>query len=315
MIQINKFEVVMEKFQLKSLIREDFDGDGNRIYLQFSFDDAEILIPKDNTKANRYSGKRKDKSEAGTKDVSLCKELNGSLEKKSDWFICKIIFMVRNCEVAILRRIKDELCYPCGVEIKIVAVYRNDIQEASVNNSETSERVVPCSSKVSKFLSDFKLQTKSAALKLVKKSLSLAHFLHPGCFYVLTETVPDEKHSRLFQNGDLQVLISVSSDMLLERICWSESRGLESWKETGHNADIIKALDELKNDFLKNDKLQSVDTALSDSTCKKSGNEKSLQQRCEWLVSSVVLILNNRSCSVIVRVRVVLKRTVVGDSD
>lgn len=279
MIQINKFEVVVEKFHSRGLVQEDLDRDRNRLYVQFSFDDTEILIPKHESKVEKYCTKRTNRFEAGTTDANLERELNGNLESKSDCFVCKVIFMVRNCEVPMLRRLREEVCYPCGVEIKVVAVYKSITQDVSVTNDETSEEVLPCGSNLPKLLSDFKLQEKNAALKLEKKSLYLAHVLHPGCFYVMTEIVPDEKQSRLIQNGDLQVLISVSSDVLLERICWCERCDSNSPKETESSCDIIKALTDLKEDFLKNDTLLSVDSVLGEGTLTGvTGNETSLKQ-------------------------------------
>lgn len=50
---------------------------------------------------NRYYGKRINIFEVGIKDVSLEREFNRNFESKSDCFICKVIFMVRNCEVVV----------------------------------------------------------------------------------------------------------------------------------------------------------------------------------------------------------------------
>lgn len=281
MIQINKFEVVMEKFQSRNLVHEDFAGNENRIYLQFSFDNAEILISKDTYRKPscegqmNCSGTGKEKSKICIKD----EDANASLDKASNGFMCKIIFIVRNCEVATLRRVKEELCYPCGVEIKVVAVYRNEIQKAAENKGLTSERMGPCSLNNSNFLSGFKLQRKTVALKLVKRSLCWSQFLHPGCFYVITETVANEKSSRILQDGNIQSLINVSSDMLLERICWCQSCGLASLTDVVNNTEIVQAFDEVKDDFLKNDSLDTVDTVLSNASCEKDECDKSLKPR------------------------------------
>lgn len=292
-IQINMFEVVMEKFHSRGLVQEDLGEDRNRLYVQFSFDDTETLIPKDKGKANKYYGKRTNTFEAGTKDASLERELNRNLESKSDCFICKVIFMVRNCEVAVLRRLREEVCYPCGVEIKVVAVCKRRTQDMS-----ETEKAVPCCSNFTQFLSDFKLQKKNAALKLERKSLYLAHVLHPGCFYVLTETILDEKQSHLIQNGDVEVLISVSSDMLLERICWCESCDFNSPKKTESSCDIIKALNGLKEDFLKKDTLLSVDSVLGEGTFTGvNGNEKSLKQRYKNELCSLATVLRLSTCT------------------
>lgn len=272
----------MEKFHSRGLVQEDLGEDRNRLYVQFSFDDTETLIPKDKGKANRYYGKRTNTFEAGTKDASLEREL-----------ICKVIFMVRNCEVAVLRRLREEVCYPCGVEIKVVSVCKRRTQDMS-----ETEKAVPCCSNFTQFLSDFKLQKKKAALKLERKSLYLAHVLHPGCFYVLTETVLDEKQSHLIQNGDVEVLISVSSDMLLERICWCESCDFNSPKKTESSCDIIKALNGLKEDFLKNDTLLSVDSVLGEGTFTGvNGNEKSLKQRYKNELCSLATVLRLSTCT------------------
>ena len=48
----------MEKFHSRGLVQEDLGEDRNRLYVQFSFDDTETLIPKDKGEANRYYGKR-----------------------------------------------------------------------------------------------------------------------------------------------------------------------------------------------------------------------------------------------------------------
>ncbi|KAJ7385466.1 CST complex subunit ctc1 [Desmophyllum pertusum] len=107
MVQINTFEVVMEKFQSKNLVHEDFAGDTNRIYLQFSFDNAEILIPAKDTcriedceRQKNCSGKRKENSESSAKFERLDKDLNASLDKKSNGFMCKIFSW---CETARLQ--------------------------------------------------------------------------------------------------------------------------------------------------------------------------------------------------------------------
>lgn len=259
MIQINKFEVVMEKFQSKNLTHEDFAGD--RIYLQFSFDNAEIIISKDTCRKRDCEGQTRC---SGTgKESKICakdEDANTSLDKGSKGFMCKIIFIVRNCEVATLRRVKEELCYPCGVEIKVVAVYRSEFQKAADTG--------------------FKLQRKTAALKLVKKSLCWFQFLHPGCFYIITETAPNEKCSRIIQDGNLHSLINVSSDMLLERICWCQSCRLALFTDAENKREIVEALDELKDDFLKNDSLDTVDSVLSNASCeKKDQHDKSLKPR------------------------------------
>lgn len=294
MVQINKFEVVMETFHSRNLLHDDFSADGNRLYLQFSFANAEIVISKDTCRKpdckrqTRCSGKGKEKSTTCAMVKSLNDEPNASLDKRSNGFMCKIIFIVRICEVAALRRVKEELCYPCGVEIKVVAVYSNEIKKAAENKSFTAERIDSSCLNISDFLSELKVQRKTVALKLVKRNLCWSQFLHAGCFYVITETVPNEKSSRILQNGNLQALINVSSDMLLERICWCERCGLALSKDAENSTEIVKALDELKDDFLKTDRLHTVDTVLSDASCKEDECDNSLKPRYECIV-----VLNN----------------------
>ncbi|XP_078362482.1 CST complex subunit CTC1-like isoform X2 [Oculina patagonica] len=296
MIQINKFEVVMENFQSRNLVHEDFAENKNRIYLQFSFDNAEILISKDTCRKPDCDGQMKCSATGEEKSKNHAKDegANASLDKASNGFMCKIIFIVRNCEVATLRRVKEELCYPCGVEIKVVAVYRNETQKAAENKGLTSERTCSCSLNNSTFLSGFKLQRKTVALKLVKRSLCWSQFLHPGCFYVITETVANENCSRVLQDGNIQSLINVSSDMLLERICWCQNCGLASLKDAENNTEIVQAFDGLKDDFLKNDSLDTVDTVLSNASCKKDGGDKSLKTSSSSLQVSFRGLIVNR---------------------
>lgn len=284
LLQINKFEVVMETFHPRNLLHEDFSADRNRLYLQFSFDNAEILISKDTfrkpdfKRQTRSSGNGKEKSKTCAFVKGLNEEANASLDKRKFGFMCKIIFAVRICEVAALRRVQEELCYPCGVEIKVVAVYRNEIQNATGNKSFSSYL------NVSDFLSEFKLQRKTAALKLVKKNLCWSQFLHAGCFYVITETVPNEKSSRILQNGNLQTLINVTCDMLLDRICWCERCSIAPSEGAEYSMEIFKALDELKDDFLKTDRLHTVDTVLGEASCREDECGNSLKARYECII-------------------------------
>lgn len=85
------------------------------------------MIFKDKGKVNRYYGKRINIFEVGIKDVSLEREFNRNFESKSDCFICKVIFMVRNCEVVVFWWLREEVCYFCGVEIKVVVVCKRRI--------------------------------------------------------------------------------------------------------------------------------------------------------------------------------------------
>ena len=290
MLLINKFEVVVETFHPRNVLHEDFSAGRNRLYLQFSFDNVETMISKDTwrkpdcERQTTFSGNRKGKSKRCALVKDLNEEANASLDKRGNGFMCNIIFAVRICEVSALRRVQEELCYPCGVEIKVVAVYSNDIQKATGNKSFTSERIDSSCLNIFEFLSEFKLQRKTAALKLVKRNLCWSQFLHAGCFYVITETVPNEKSSRILENGDLQALINVSSDMLLERICWCEKCRLVPSKDAQRSREIVKALDELKNDFLKTDRLHTVDTVLSDASCKGDEGDKSLKPRYKCFV-------------------------------
>ena len=280
LLQINKFEVVLETFHPRNLLHEDFSADRNRLYLQFSFDNVEIVISKDTCRKpdckrqTKRSGNGKGKSKTCALVKDFNEEANASLERRGNGFMCRIIFAVRICEVAALRREQEELCYPCGVEIKVVAVYRNDIQSTTGSKSFTLERIDLSCLNMSDFLSEFKLQRKTVALKLVKKNLGWSQFLRAGCFYVITETIPDEKSSRILQNGNLRALINVSSDMLLERICWCERCRLAPSKDAQNSMEIVKALDELKDDFLKTDGLLTVDTVLSDASCKGDEGDK-----------------------------------------
>lgn len=282
MIQINRFEVVMERFQSSTVVQENFTEDAKRVYLQFSFDNADILIPcdacrkTDSQREKSNAEKKKERTKNCKKVESTDKGLHEICEGKSNGFVCKIIFMVRNCEAPTLRKVKEDLCYPCGVEIKIVAVCRSEVQKGVGNKIAPSERnSVSCN-----FLSDFQLQRKNAALKLVKRSLCWFQTLHPGCFYVITEIVPNEASSRILKDGQLETLINVSSDMQLERVCWCESCAIAALSGgTERNAEIIKALDELKEDFWRNDKLCSVDAVLSDTACQKDESKNSLQPR------------------------------------
>ena len=290
MLQISKFEVVLETFHPRNLLHEDFSADRNRLYLQFSFDNVEIVISKDTCRKpdckrkTRRSGNGKGNSKTCALVKTLNEEANATLDKSVNGFMCKIIFAVRICEVAALRRVQEELCYPCGVEIKVVAVYRNDVEKAAGNKSFASERIDSSCLNISDFLSEFKLQSKTAALRLVKRNLCWSQFLHAGCFYVITETVPNEKSSRILQNGNLQALINVSSDMLLERICWCKRCSLAPSKDAVNSMEIVKALDELKDDFLKTDRLQTVDAVLSDASCKGDEGDKSLEPRYKCIV-------------------------------
>lgn len=281
MIQINKFEVVMEKFQSRNLVHEDFAGEENRIYVQFSFDNVEILISKDTYSKRDCKGQLRcpGTENENSKDCPNHEGAHTSLGSESNEFVCRIIFMVRNCEVATLRRMKEELCYPCGVEIKIVAVHRNKIHKAAESKGLTSEQTSSSSINNSNFLSGFKLHSKTAALKLVKKSLCWSQFLHPGCFYVITETVPNEKSSRISQDGDLHSLINVSSDMLLERICLCQSCSLALLTDAENNKAIVQALEQLREDFLKNDSLDTVDTVLSNASGERGEGGKSMKPR------------------------------------
>ena len=296
MIQIKRFEVVMEKFQASNFVQENFNEGTNRTYLQFSFDNTEVLISKDtcSQREKENSEKKKEKTEIG-KDETAEKELTEVSDGKKYGFMCKIMFMVRNCEVPLLRKVREELCYPCGVEVKIVAVRRSDAQCVTPKNrSSTSERNASCSSSSYNFLSDFQLQRKSGALKLAKNSLCWSQYLHPGCFYVITETVSNEASSRMLRDGNLEPLINVSSDMELEKVCWCESCGvISSSRDTENSADIGKVLKGLKADFLKNDKLCSVDDILNDVVGQKQGSENSLQPRygMDFVVLTNLLVI------------------------
>ena len=308
MLQINKFEVVLETFHPKNLLHEDFSADKNRLYLQFSFDNVQIMISKDTCRKpdckrqTTFSGNGKGKSKRCALVKGLNEETNASLDKRGNGFMCKIIFAVRICEVAALRRVQEELCYPCGVEIKVVAVYRNDVQKSTGNKSFTRlERIDSSCLNISEFLSEFNLERKTAALKLMKRNLCWSQFLHAGCFYVITETVPNERSSQILQNGNLQALINVSSDMLLERICWCEKCGLAPSRDVQRSREIVKALDELKNDFLKTDRLHTVDTVLSDASCKRDEGDKSLKPRYKCIVffnnfTEIVLFCSRNLC-------------------
>ena len=292
MLQISKFEVVMEKFHPKNLLHEDFSADRNPLYLQSSFDNVEVVISEDTCRnpdckrQTRRSGNGKGKPKTCALVKSLNEDANVNLDKRGNGFICKIILAVRVCEVSALRRVQEELCYSCGVEIKVVAVYRNDVKNAAGSKSFTSERLDSSCLNVSDFLSEFKLQRKTAALKLVKTSLCWSQFLYAGCFYVITETVPNEKSSRIFQNGNLQALINVSSDMLLERICWCEKCGLAPSKDAQRSLEIVKAFDELKDDFLKTDRLYTVESVLSDSCMGHEGDKSLTKPRYKCIVFS-----------------------------
>lgn len=276
MIQINVFEIVIEKFQPSNIVEGNLAEDATRTYVQFSFDNAKLLMPKgvykaaDSKREKTNSENKKEKSKICAKDDYLGQELNQICDGKSDEFMCKILFMARNCEVPTLRKVKEELCYPCGVEIKIVAVHRSEIKKAEANVSSTSQRAVSYPSSTCNFLPDFQLQRKNAALKLVKRSLCWSQALHPGSFYVITETVPNEASSRILKVGNLEPLINVSTDMQLERVCLCQSCDIAALsKNTEHSAEIVQALDELKEDFLRNDKLCSVDNVLGGTTCQK----------------------------------------------
>ena len=275
LIQINKFEVVIEKFQTNNCVLDNLVADSTRRYLQFSFDDVEVLISKDADKKadsrhdKRNVGSKKEKSETCIKSEELDEKLDGNA------FICKILFMVRNCEVPTLRRMKDELCFPCGVEVRIVAVRSSKTQEGAVSKSHcASEESTLCSSESNKFLSGFKLQSKDAALKLVKRNLVWSHALHPGCFYVITETVSNEACSRILKDGVLEPLISVNSAMQLDRVCWCENCALTGKPvDIDSNAEIVQTLNSLKEDFFRYDMLCCVDSVLTDSALQKGEKE------------------------------------------
>lgn len=287
LIQINKFEVVIEKFQPSNTFQGNFTENSNRIYLQFSLESEEILIPEgadkkvDSQSEKRKSDNKKEKSKIFKKDECLDKQVDEICDRKSGGFMCKMLFMVRNCEAPTIRKVKEDLCFPCGVEIKIVAVHRSDVQNTPANSSSFSRRSVSCSSGAFDFPSDFKLWRKNAALKLVKKRLCWSQVLYPGCFYVITETVPNEASSRILKDDDLEPLINVSSAMELERVCWCKRCGITRLsKNTKCYAEIVKALDEMQDDFFRNDKLYSVDTVLGDTGNQKMGSDtESLQTR------------------------------------
>ena len=280
LIQINKFEVVIEKFKPSNYFQELFATDTTRKYLQFSFDNADILVPKD---VDKRLGKRnfelkKEEGETSIRREGMDKELDNHT------FICKILFMVRNCEVPALRKVKDELCYPCGVEIKIVAVHRSEIQKGTGNSHCTTEENTSCCLTSGVFLSGFKLESKNAALKLVKRSLRWSRVLYPGCFFVITETVPNQASSRILKNGILDSLINVSSDMQLNRVCLCESCGHAGKSgDVENNKEIVQALNQLREDFFRNDSLCCVDTVLSDSSLQKETAPKQTRYRLEFL--------------------------------
>ncbi|XP_068693359.1 CST complex subunit CTC1-like isoform X1 [Montipora foliosa] len=275
LIQINKFEVVIEKFKPSNYFQENFATDTTRKYLQFSFDNVDILGPKDVDKRldKRNSELKKEEGETSIRREGMDKELDNHT------FMCKILFMVRNCEVPALRKVKDELCYPCGVEIKIVAVHRSEIQKGTGNSHCTTEENTSCCLTSGVFLSGFKLESKNAALKLVKRSLRWSRVLYPGCFFVITETVPNQASSRILKNGILDSLINVSSDMQLNRVCLCESCGHAGKSgDVENNKEIVQALNQLREDFFRNDSLCCVDTVLSDSSLQKETAAK--QTRC-----------------------------------
>lgn len=292
LIQINKFEVVIEKFQPSNTFQGNFTENSTRLYLQFSLESEEILIPEGADKKvdseKRKSDNKKEKSKIFKKDECLDKQVDEICDRKSEGFMCKMLFMVRNCEAPTIRKVKEDLCFPCGVEIKIVAVHRSDVQNAPANNSSFSLRSVSCSSGAFDFPSDFKLWRKNAALKLVKKRLYWSQVLYPGCFYVITETVPNEASSRILKDDDLEPLINVSSAMELERVCWCERCGITRLSEnTKCYAEIVKALDEMQDDFFRNDKLCSVDIILGETGNQKMGSDTESLQTSRSLSAQV----------------------------
>lgn len=73
-------------------------------------------------------------------------------------------------------------------------------------------------------------------------------------------------------------MISVSFDMFLERICWCESCDFNLLKKIESSCDIIKVFNGLKEDFLKNDILFSVDFVFGEGIFMGvNGNEKFLK--------------------------------------
>lgn len=298
MIQISKFELITEKFRSSDLSQASLSEGRSRTYLEFSFENAKILISKDtcNQLEKGGSGRKKET------DESVDQGLKNVTDGKGREFMCKILFMVRNCELPTLRKLKEEVCYPCGVEIKIVAVQKSDVENVTAGSKSTSsERGDSCPSSCFS-LSEFQLQRKNSALKLEKKSLCWSRFLHPGCFYVITEKVPDEASSWIFRNGNLELLISVSSNMELERICWCESCRLVALStDTRNSKEIGKVLDDLKEDFLRNDQLCTVDSILSDTAGQQEESENSMQPRYEtefdeWCMSIRVTVRHQQGC-------------------
>ena len=298
MIQISKFEMITEKFRSSDVSQASLSECGSRTYLQFSFENAKVLISKDtcNQREKGGSGRKKET------DESVDQGLENVTDAKGREFMCKILFMVRNCELPTLRKLKEEVCYPCGVEIKIIAVQKSEVENVTAGSkSTTSERDDSCPSSCFS-LSEFQLQRKNSALKLVKKSLCWSRFLHPGCFYVITENVPDEASSWIFRNGNLDLLISVSSNMELERICWCESCRLVALStDTRNSKEIGKVLDDLKEDFLRNDQLCTVDSILSDTAGQQEESENSLQPRYEtefheWFMIVRVTVRSQQGC-------------------
>lgn len=87
------------------------------------FDNVDILVFND---VDKRLGKRNFELKKEEGEISIRRE---GMDKEFDnyMFMYKILFMVRNCEVFVFWKVKDELCYFCGVEIKIVVVYCSEI--------------------------------------------------------------------------------------------------------------------------------------------------------------------------------------------
>ena len=90
--------------------------------------------------------------------------------------------------------------------------------------------------------------------------------------------------------------------MELERICWCERCRLVALSmDTRNSAEIGKSLDDLKEDFLRNDQLCTVDSILSDTAGQQEESENSMQPRYEtefdeWFMIVRVTVRPQQGC-------------------
>ena len=274
MVQIKTFQIILEKFQSSCSAYDDSAEEGIRIYVQFSFDEVEILIAGDSNLAmNSQSNIRPTKLREENFQVTSSEDgrmLNApeGTDARTNKFACSFLFIVRNCKVPTLRKLKEELSYLCAIEVKVIGMNSSFISSGTSQHQQSS-----CS-----FLAEFILQKRNVTLRLANKTLFWSQVLRQGCFYIITERVTDEGSSRILTGGNLKPVIEVDSKMSLTRVCFC-SQCRVTPPRVADNTEFLQALEEARKWFANGEEMHCVDDVLSVETCEKGERNHSVQRR------------------------------------